>query len=208
MTDFDVSNLPRLTCETDKEVTSSDESFDGEKAPYYYTRFKIRDHVRAFFKASEGAIDDEKRDMDTPENPAPSHLISCLATKMAFHNQNDSLIYNHLKSINSLTLETDERFPSQWRVWIQNDQEECKEESVKVNNAESLREAIKCINEHHTRKKVHILRTEITPATKKAYSRLSVFMKVPPADEIRYYHRYARVILLNKISQPLSIKSM
>lgn len=207
MTDL-ASEMPKLTCETDKEVTSSDESFD-EKAPYYYTRFKIRDHVRAFFKASEGAIDDEQKDTDTIEDPAPNHLISCLATKMAFHNRNDCLIYNHLKCVNSLTLRTVVLFPSQWKMWVQTETEDFEELPVKVNTAESLRAAVKSIKtEYHTRKKVHILRAEITPATKKAYSKLSVFMKVPSADELRYYHRYARVILLNKISQPLNIKSM
>lgn len=199
-----------INCETDKEVTSSDESFLEEK-PHYYTRFKIRDHVKALFKANDGITIDEREVSRSSEVSPPRHLISCLATKMIISNEHDCLIYHHLKTERQLKRRTNLKvFPSQWRLWIQKDENDEKVESkMKVDNTEALGLMIRTINAEYTmRKKLHLLRAEVSPTSKNIYSKLSIFMKVLPPDELHCFQVFARVISLDKISQPMSIKGM
>lgn len=199
-----------INCETDKEMTSSDESFLEEK-PHYYTRFKIRDHVKALFKANDGITIDEREGNVSPENKSPRHLLSCLAVKMIISNEHDCLIYHHLKTERQLKRRTNlEVFPNQWHLWIQRDENDEEVESkMKVNNTEALGLMIRTINAEYTmRKKLHLLRAEVSPKTKNIYSQLSIFMKVLPTDELHCFQLFARVILLDKISQPMSIKGM
>lgn len=199
-----------INCETDKEVTSSDESFLEEK-PHYYTRFKIRDHVKALFKANDGRTIDGREEGRSSEDRPTRHLIRCLATKMILSNEHDCLIHHHLKTERQLKWKTNvEVFPSQWCLWVQTDENDEKVESkMKINNTKALGLMIRTINAEYTmRKKLHLLRAEITPITKNVYSKLSIFMKVLPTDELHCLQVFARVILLDKISQPMNIKGM
>lgn len=199
-----------INCETDKEVTSSDESFLEEK-PHYYTRFKIRDHVKALFKANDGTTIDGREENRSFEDRPSRHLISCLATKMILSNEHDCLIYHHLKTERQLKRRANfEVFPSQWCLWLQTEENDEKVESkMKINNTKALGLMIGTINAEYTmRRKLHLLRAEVTPTTKHVYSKLSIFMKVLPSDELHCFQEFARIILLDKISQPMSIKGM